>query len=101
MSFKLPRELKKKMENLKDVVDWPSELRAFVEERVRELQELSKTLKVLGASLRNRPREKSTIYDSPYIVGLGYLDHCGRKAGGRGETFGKADNPTLILSEIL
>ena len=58
MSFKLPRELKKKMENLKDVVDWPSELRAFVEERVRELQELSKTLKVLGASLRNRPREK-------------------------------------------
>jgi len=58
MSFKLPRELKKKMENLRDVVDWPSELRAFVEERVRELQELSKTLKVLGASLRNRPREK-------------------------------------------
>ena len=44
MSFKLPKELKKKMENLKDVVDWPSELRVFVEERVRELQELSKNL---------------------------------------------------------
>ena len=33
MSFKLPKELKKKMENLKDVVDWPSELRAFVKKR--------------------------------------------------------------------
>ena len=31
ISFKVPRELKKKAEKL----DWPSELRAFVEDRVR------------------------------------------------------------------
>jgi len=35
ISFKVPRELKKKVEKLKDVIDWPSELRAFVEDRVR------------------------------------------------------------------
>ena len=34
ISFKVPKELKKKVEKLKDVIDWPSELRAFVEERV-------------------------------------------------------------------
>ncbi|MEM1655361.1 MAG: CopG family transcriptional regulator [Nitrososphaerota archaeon] len=38
ISFKVSRELKRKVDRLKDVVDWPSELRAFVERRVREVE---------------------------------------------------------------
>ncbi|HDJ67036.1 MAG TPA: CopG family transcriptional regulator [Nitrososphaeria archaeon] len=34
ISFKVSRELKKRVEKLKGIIDWPSELRAFVEERV-------------------------------------------------------------------
>lgn len=38
ISFKVPRELKKKVDRFKDVVDWPSEFRVFVERRVKELE---------------------------------------------------------------
>ncbi|RLG09308.1 MAG: CopG family transcriptional regulator [Thaumarchaeota archaeon] len=34
ISFKVSRELKKRVEKLKGIIDWPSELRVFVEERV-------------------------------------------------------------------
>jgi len=50
MSFKLPKELKKKMENLKDIVDWPSELRAFVEERVKAAERSLVIKKILERS---------------------------------------------------
>ena len=38
ISFKVSRELKKKVDELKGIIDWPSELRAFVENRVREVE---------------------------------------------------------------
>ena len=50
MSFKLPKELKKKMENLKDIVDWPSELRAFVDERVKAAERSLVIKKILERS---------------------------------------------------
>jgi len=50
MSFKLPKELKKKMENLRDIVDWPSELRAFVEERVKAAERSLVIKKILERS---------------------------------------------------
>jgi len=38
ISFKVSKELKEKYEKLKDVIDWPAELRAFVEERIQRLR---------------------------------------------------------------
>lgn len=35
ISFKVSKELKKKIDKLKDVIDWPSELRAFIEKRIK------------------------------------------------------------------
>ena len=50
LSFRLPKELKKKMENLKDIVDRPSELRAFVEERVKVAERSPVIKKILERS---------------------------------------------------
>ncbi len=38
VSFKVRRELKEKMEKYRSVVNWPEELRRFVEERIRMLE---------------------------------------------------------------
>jgi len=38
VSFKVKREIKKKMEKYRSKVNWSEELRRFVEERVRELE---------------------------------------------------------------
>jgi len=53
ISFKVSKELKEKYEKLKDVIDWPAELRAFVEERVRRAE---RSL-VIRKILEKRPRE--------------------------------------------
>ena len=37
LSIRVPREIKRKMELLKDVVDWNEEIREFLERRVDEL----------------------------------------------------------------
>lgn len=37
-SVKVRRELKEKMERYRDRVDWPEEVRRFIERRVRELE---------------------------------------------------------------
>jgi hypothetical protein len=37
-SVKVRRELKEKMERYRDRVDWPEEVRRFIELRVRELE---------------------------------------------------------------
>ena len=38
VSFKVRKEMKKKMEELKSEVNWPEELRKFVEMKIRELE---------------------------------------------------------------
>ncbi len=38
VAIKVPRELKERMRRLRDRVDWPSEIRRFIEERIRELE---------------------------------------------------------------
>ena len=37
LSIRIPKEIKRKMELLKDVVDWNEEIRKFLERRVDEL----------------------------------------------------------------
>ena len=53
ISFKVSKEIKEKYEKLKDFIDWPAELRAFVEERVRRAE---RSL-VIRKILEKRPRE--------------------------------------------
>jgi hypothetical protein len=53
ISFKVPKEVKEKYEKLKDVVDWPAELRAFVEERIRKAERSG----VIRKILEKKPRE--------------------------------------------
>jgi len=38
VAFKVRREIKRKMEELKGEVNWPEELRKFVEMRIREVE---------------------------------------------------------------
>jgi hypothetical protein len=45
-SIRIPRKLKEEMEELKDVVDWRSEVIAFIEERVRTYRRLKALRKV-------------------------------------------------------
>nr|WP_231656768.1 CopG family transcriptional regulator [Pyrodictium delaneyi] len=38
VSFKVRKEIKEKMEKYRDRVNWPEELRKFVEEKIRQLE---------------------------------------------------------------
>jgi uncharacterized membrane protein len=38
VSFKVRKEIKEKMVKYRDRVDWPEELRRFVEEKIREIE---------------------------------------------------------------
>ena len=57
-SVRIPRKLKEEMEKLKDLVDWRSEIVAFIEERVRmykrmkALQEINRMLEELPETPR-------------------------------------------------
>ncbi len=57
-SIRIPRKLKEEMEELKDLVDWRSEIIAFIEEKVRmykrmkALQEITKMLEELPETPR-------------------------------------------------
>jgi cell fate (sporulation/competence/biofilm development) regulator YlbF (YheA/YmcA/DUF963 family) len=57
-SIRIPRKLKEEMEKLKDLVDWRSEIVAFIEERVRmykrmkALQEITRMLEELPETPR-------------------------------------------------
>ncbi len=57
-SIRIPRKLKEEMEKLKDLVDWRSEIIAFIEERVRmykrmkALQEINRMLEELPETPR-------------------------------------------------
>jgi Arc/MetJ-type ribon-helix-helix transcriptional regulator len=39
ISVRIPRELKKKMDSLRGVVNWREEIRRFIERRVREIEQ--------------------------------------------------------------
>jgi len=47
VSFKVSRNLKRKMEMYRDRVNWAEELRRFVEEKIRELEAYENFQKVL------------------------------------------------------
>ena len=53
ISFKVSKEVKEKYEKLKNIIDWPAELRAFVEERIRKAE---RSL-VIRRILEKKPRE--------------------------------------------
>jgi hypothetical protein len=53
-SIRIPKKLKEEMEELKDVVDWRSELVAFIEERVRTYRRL-KALRRIDEVLEKLP----------------------------------------------
>ncbi len=44
LSIRIPKKLKEEMDKLKDIVDWPKEIRAFIEEKIR----IHKRIKVLN-----------------------------------------------------
>jgi len=52
ISFKVSKEIKEKYEQLKDVIDWPAELRAFVEERIRKAERKRIIHKILKKKTR-------------------------------------------------
>ncbi len=58
VSFRIPRELKERMDRLCGKVNWSEEVRRFLEERVREyeqleaIRELEETLKTLPQAPR-------------------------------------------------
>lgn len=39
VSFRVPRDLKRKMDSLRGYIDWDEELRRFIESRVREYEQ--------------------------------------------------------------
>ena len=40
ISFRVPKELKRKMDELRDTVNWSEELRRYLERRIREYEQL-------------------------------------------------------------
>ncbi len=62
VSFKVKREIKKKMEAYKDRINWSEELRRFVEEKIKELEARDNIARIIEI-LRKTPwrSEKRTI----------------------------------------
>jgi len=40
VSFRVPRDLKRKMDELRGILNWSEELRRFVESRIREFEQV-------------------------------------------------------------
>lgn len=64
VSFRIPRELKKRMEALRSYVNWSEEVRRFLEQRVRELEQLKaiQELEELIEKLPSLPRGVAARY---------------------------------------
>jgi len=71
LSIRIPKKLKEEMDKLKDIVDWPKEIRAFIEKKIRVykrikvlneidrlLEELPPTPKGLATKLVREDRER-------------------------------------------
>ncbi len=63
ISFRIPKDLKKKMETLKDKVNWPEEIRKFIEEKIREV-ERKEALKKVEELLKNIPTQPKGLVSS-------------------------------------
>ncbi len=64
VSFRIPRELKKRMDALRDVVNWSEEVRKFLEQRVREVEQMMaiEELEKLIEKLPEVPRGTTAKY---------------------------------------
>lgn len=64
LSVRIPRQVKEKMEMLKDVVDWNEEVRRFLESRVDELikSKVIEELRKVIEKLPEMPRGSVTRY---------------------------------------
>lgn len=64
MSFRIPRDLKKRMDVLRRHVNWSEEIRKFLERRVKELEQLEaiEELEALIKSLPETPRGTTSKY---------------------------------------
>ena len=63
-SIRVPREVKRKMESLKDLVDWNEEIRKFLESRVDELyrRKVIEEVRRIIENLPETPRGTVTAY---------------------------------------
>jgi len=57
VSVKVSDETKREMEELKDRVQWPSEIRAFIESRLEQARR-EDTVERVENALRNQPKTK-------------------------------------------
>ncbi len=64
MSFRIPRDIKKRMDVLRRHVNWSEEIRKFLERRVKELEQLEaiEELEALIKSLPETPRGTASKY---------------------------------------
>ncbi|ADI32031.1 hypothetical protein [Staphylothermus hellenicus] len=62
LSIRIPKKLKEEMDKLKDLVDWPSEIRAFLEERVRRYKRI-KVLREVDQILEQLPETPRGLAD--------------------------------------
>jgi len=54
VSFRVPKKLKKKMDELRKYINWSEELRRFVEERIREIEQ-ERAIEELEEVIRRLP----------------------------------------------
>jgi len=64
VSFRVPKELKKKMDELRGLINWSEEIRKFIERRVREYEQLKaiEELEEMIKSLPTVPKGTATRY---------------------------------------
>ena len=55
VSFRIPKKLKERMDALRDRVNWSEEVRRFIEERVRVLEEV-KAIEELEGIIKQLPK---------------------------------------------
>ena len=54
VSFRIPRELKRKMDELRGIINWSEEVRRFIERRIREYEQM-KAIEELESIIRALP----------------------------------------------
>jgi len=65
VSFRIPKQLKERMDKLRGKVDWSEEVRRFLEEKVREYEQLE-AIRELEEAIRSLPKV-------PRGTALGYV----------------------------
>ncbi|MBS7651652.1 MAG: CopG family transcriptional regulator [Candidatus Bathyarchaeia archaeon] len=56
VSVKVPREVKVKMDSLKNVVDWPKEIREFIVMKIEEFERI-RNVEVVENILKDMPKQ--------------------------------------------